>query len=94
MEPDPWQVRCYGRWLHDFAQLLPAKRQNAVAAALALGTALAEPAALVLVLSPSLRQSQESFRKVLNLYRTLQTHVPTQAENCFAYGAHEWLADY
>jgi len=52
-----------------------------VAAALALGTALREPGSLTLVLSPSLRQSQESFRRVLDLYRTLQTPRPTQAES-------------
>ena len=52
-----------------------------MAAALALGTALREPGSLTLVLSPSLRQSQESFRRVLDLYRTLQTPRPTQAES-------------
>jgi Terminase large subunit, T4likevirus-type, N-terminal len=82
MEPDPWQAAVLQS--SEPRILLNCCRQSGksvVAAALALGTALAEPGALVLVLSPSLRQSQESFRKVLDLYRTIHTAIPTRAES-------------
>jgi hypothetical protein len=80
--PDPWQVQALRSQAAKL--LLLCTRQagkTQVAAALALGTALREPGSLTLVLSPSLRQSQESFRRVLDLYRTLQTPRPTQAES-------------
>jgi len=80
--PDPWQVQVLQS---SSARILMVCTRQAgktqVAAALALATALREPGSLTLVLSPSLRQSQESFRRVLSLYRTLQTPVPTQAES-------------
>lgn len=47
-----------------------------MAAALALRTALLEAPALVLLLSPTLRQSGELFRKILDLYRALGRPVP------------------
>jgi hypothetical protein len=34
----------------------------------------------VLIVSPSLRQSQEAFRKVLDVYRALERPVPPLAE--------------
>ena len=80
--PDPWQVQVLRSQASKL--LLLCSRQAGktfVAAALALGTALREPGSLTLVLSPSLRQSQESFRRVLDLYRTLQTPIPTQGES-------------
>ena len=63
--PDPWQARV----LRSRAprQLLLCCRQSgksSVSAALALHCALYEPDSLVLLLSPSLRQSQELYRKV------------------------------
>jgi Mrp family chromosome partitioning ATPase len=80
--PDRWQV--------DIARsqasrmLLLCCRQSGkstTTAALALATALREPGSLVLLLSPSLRQSSELFRKVLDHYRALTTPVPTSAES-------------
>lgn len=50
--------------------------KSTTAAACCLITALLEPGALVLILSPTLRQSQELFRKVLALYRALGRPVP------------------
>lgn len=67
--PDPWQaalLQCPPR-----RALLLCTRQagkSTVAAALAVHEAIYSPGALVLVLSPSLRQSQELFRRVLNFY--------------------------
>jgi hypothetical protein len=63
LEPDPWQVRVAQSAAP--RTLLNCSRQSGktlLAAALALEAAMTQPGALVLVLSPSLRQSQESFR--------------------------------
>jgi hypothetical protein len=54
--------------------------KSTVSALLALHTALYTPAALVLMVSPSQRQSSELFRKALTLYRSLGRPVPAQAE--------------
>ncbi len=51
------------------------------AAVLADHTALYEPGSLVLLLSPSLRQSQELFRACLSIYRALDRPVPAEAES-------------
>lgn len=76
-EPDPWQVEVLRS---------PAKRiilnccrqsgKSTVAAILALHTALYRPPALVLLLSPTLRQSSELFRKALGLYRQIAPELP------------------
>jgi len=67
MEPDSWQT---GVLRSDASRLLLlASRQagkSSVAAALALQTALLRPRAPVLLLSPSLRQSGELYRKVVD----------------------------
>jgi hypothetical protein len=83
MTPDPWQsdlLTC-----DDPRLLLLCSRQagkSLTAAALALLTAFRpEGAALVLLLSPSLRQSGELFRdKVLRLYHDLKCPVPPARE--------------
>jgi len=82
MEPDPWQAAL----LRSPAQrlLLLACRQSGkstTVAVLALHNSLYQPGSLVLLLSPSLRQSQELFRKVLTAYRTLAAAVPTEQES-------------
>jgi len=76
-EPDSWQ----GKVLRSGAQriLLLCARQtgkSTTTAALALYEALYRAGALVLLVSPSLRQSQELFRKVTGLYETLGRPVP------------------
>lgn len=71
-EPDPWQQQLLASTLSQI--LLLCSRQagkSTTAAALALRTALFQPDAPVLLLSPSLRQSGELFRKVLMLFRSL-----------------------
>jgi hypothetical protein len=55
--------------------------KSTTAAALSLRTALLEPASLTLLLSPSLRQSGELFRKVVDLYRRLGGPVPVAQES-------------
>src|SRR5919199_3284635 len=81
LDPDPWQRDV----LRSTAPrvLLNCSRQSGkstISALLALHTALYTPSALVLMLSPSLRQSAELFRKGLDLYRALGRPVPAQAE--------------
>jgi hypothetical protein len=71
MEPDPWQAEL----LRSPAArlLLLCSRQagkSEVAAALALHTALLQPGSLVLLLSPSERQSGELAQKVFRLFDT------------------------
>jgi len=81
-QPDPWQAAL----LRSSAPrtLLLAARQtgkSTVTSALALHEALYRPPALVLLLSPSLRQSGELFRKVIGLYRSIGAPVPAEAES-------------
>jgi hypothetical protein len=77
LTPDPWQRRLLhapGRQL-----LLNCSRQSgksSVAAALAVHTALFQPGSLTLLVSPSLRQSTELFRKVLAGCRAVADSVP------------------
>lgn len=72
LEPDPWQQEL----LRSNASriLLNCSRQSGkstTVAALALHTAVFQPASLTLVLSPSLRQSSELFRKIIDCYNAL-----------------------
>jgi hypothetical protein len=78
LTPDAWQARL----LRSSSQriLLNCCRQSGKStstASLALHTALYQPASLTLALSPSLRQSQELFRKVMAQYRALGRPVAT-----------------
>jgi hypothetical protein len=80
--PDPWQAEVLrataGRLL------LNVTRQggkSSVAAVLAVHTAMYEAAAPVLILSPSQRQSVETFRKVTAAYGALGQPVPIEAES-------------
>jgi len=82
LPPDPWQA--------DFLRstepriLLNCSRQSGkstVTALLGVHAALYEPGALVLLLSPSLRQSQELFRKALDVYRALDKTEPVEAQS-------------
>jgi len=55
--------------------------KSTIAAMLALHLALYQPGSLALLLSPSLRQSQELFKKVIDLYSSLAEPVPSEAES-------------
>lgn len=82
MEPDPWQAEL----LRSNADriLVNCHRQSGkslVAALLAIHIALHESAALVLIMSPSERQSRELFAKVLVIYRAAGRPVSADAEN-------------
>jgi hypothetical protein len=81
LSPDPWQEQ----FLRSQAQrqcLLCCRQagKSTTTAVLALHEALYTPRALVLLLSPSLRQSQELFRKVLATYKSIQT-IPSTMES-------------
>lgn len=82
MIPDAWQAKV----LRTDARriLLNCSRQSGkstVSATLAVHTAVYEPRSLVLLLSPSLRQSQELFKKCLAVYRDAGRIVAADQES-------------
>jgi hypothetical protein len=80
LAPDAWQADCLRS--ASLRTLLLCSRQagkSTVAAALAIRAALLEAPALVLLLSPSQRQSAELLVKVQDIYRALGRPVPTAA---------------
>lgn len=80
-EPDPWQAAVLRS--EASRQLLLCSRQSGkstVAALCGLHLALYRPNSLILLLSPSLRQSGELFRRVAGFYAQLGTTVPTESE--------------
>jgi hypothetical protein len=83
MPPDPWQVNLLRSY--PLRMLLCCSRQvgkSQTAAALALRQAFLEPGSLVLLLSPTLRQSGELFRdKIKRLYDGLGRPVATVQES-------------
>jgi hypothetical protein len=83
MAPDPWQRRVLRS--SDRRHLLLCSRQvgkSLTAGALALRTALLKAGSLVLLLSPSQRQSAELFRdKVLRLYGALGRPLAAESES-------------
>jgi hypothetical protein len=81
VEPDPWQEDL----LRSSSErtLLNCSRQSGkstVAGVLAVHAALYEPHSLILLLSPTLRQSQELFKKCLSLYRIADKPVLPESE--------------
>jgi len=80
--PDAWQAMVLRS--PSPRMLLNCSRQSGkstITGVLAVHTALYEPGALVLLLSPSLRQSGELFRKCLDCYRAAGRPVPASAES-------------
>jgi hypothetical protein len=80
--PDPWQADVL-RWRGD-RLLLNCSRQSgksSTTAILALHKALYTPKATVLILSPSLRQSSELFRKITGLLDKLEVKPKLLEEN-------------
>src|SRR5262245_64228338 len=72
-QPDPWQARVLRSDAPAMLLLCSGQSgKSTTAAALAVRTALLRPGSLVLLLSPTLRQSGELFKdKVLKLYGAL-----------------------
>ncbi len=85
VEPDDWQravLRSSASRL-----LLNVTRQggkSSTVATLAAHTAIFQPGSLTLIVSPSQRQSAETFRKVLTVYRAAGKPVPAEAESVLA----------
>ncbi len=82
LDPDLWQER----FLRSPAPrtLLNCSRQSGkstITALLAAHTALYDSGALVLLLSPTQRQSHELFRKALDAYRAIPTAIPIVQES-------------
>src|SRR5690242_16510863 len=85
-EPDPWQaslLRSRARWI-----LLNCCRQSGkstTTAAVALHTAIYDPG-LILLVSPSLRQSKELFAKVTGFLKDLEPAEVLEEDNksCYA----------
>jgi hypothetical protein len=80
-EPDPWQADLLRS--SDPRVLVNASRQcgkSTTTGILAVHTALFVPKSPIILLSPSLRQSGELFRKCLDAYRLADRPVPPEAE--------------
>jgi hypothetical protein len=81
LEPDEWQQKLLLSTQKRI--LLNCCRQSGkttIVAVLALHHALNNPSALVLVLSPSLRQSSELFKKITGFYKDLRRPIPSETE--------------
>jgi hypothetical protein len=80
--PDDWQRRVLRSSANRL--LICANRQagkSTVAAVLGLHAALFDPGALVVLVSPTLRQSGELFRKITGAYSRLGRPIPRAAES-------------
>jgi len=80
--PDPWQAQVLRTAARQV--ILNCSRQtgkSTITALLALHQALYCSPSLVLLLSPSLRQSGELFRKVTAFYRQIEKAAPVEAES-------------
>src|ERR1700722_16341929 len=81
MTPDPWQARVIRTRPRQL--LLNCSRQSGKSSTVAAGAideALFRPESLTLVLSPSLRQSQELFRVVMGVHRKIGIEIDREAE--------------
>lgn len=79
--PDPWQAAVLRS--SALRMLLCASRQagkSTITSILAIHTALYTPGSLTLLLSPSLRQSGEIFKKAVGVYKDLGRPVPPESE--------------
>ena len=83
--PDPWQRELLQS--EEPRIILNCSRQtgkSTITAILALHHALNDPGSLILVLSPSLRQSGELFKKVSEYYKVLGRPVEAEAEQALS----------
>src|SRR5262245_13982743 len=82
IEPDPWQAQVLRQQPRRLLMLCSRQAgKSTVSALLALHTALYTSAALVLLVSPSLRQSGELFRTTMGFYQRLSGVVPLKMES-------------
>jgi len=82
LEPDPWQRQAL-TWTGSKMALVCARQmgKSTVSAVLALHKILYKPRSLVLLVSPSARQSQELFRKVNDLLKLFPGRVEKVEDN-------------
>ncbi len=81
VEPDPWQAALLRDDAREVVMLCSRQAgKSTVSSFLALHEAVYRPPALVLVLSPSLRQSQELYRKIRHAYGALGSAAPSATE--------------
>ena len=81
IEPDPWQAELLRSDDRQIVMLCSRQAgKSTVSSFLALHEALYRPPALVLILSPTLRQSQELFRKTKRAYGALGAETPPATE--------------
>jgi hypothetical protein len=81
IEPDPWQAHLL--FSTEKRIMLLCSRQSGkttIVAIIALHHALNNPNSLVLVLSPSLRQSSELFKKITTFYQDLGRPIPSETQ--------------
>jgi len=82
LEPDPWQERVLsGKGKRTILNCSRQSGKSTVSAVLALHRALYYPGSLVLLVSPSLRQSGELFRKVVDLVGRLEPRPSLSEDN-------------
>lgn len=79
-DPDPWQVQVLRSHTPQILNCCRQAGKSTTAAIKGLHTALFQPGSLVLLVSPSLRQSSELFRKVTDLIKILE-HQPRRIED-------------
>jgi hypothetical protein len=83
--PDPWQRRLLlSRSKRILVNCSRQSGKSTTIGSLALHTAIYEPQSLVLMLSPSLRQSGELFKKCLGVYRSLGRPVSAESETALS----------
>ena len=82
LDPDPWQAKVLrSRAPRILMNCCRQSGKSTTTALLAVHTAHFEPRSLVLLLSPSLRQSQELFKKALEVHHALNYPMATEAES-------------
>lgn len=82
LNPDPWQnTTLRSKALRLLLLCCRQAGKSSIAAVIAVWVAIFEPGALILLLSPSMRQSQELFRKCLAVYKAVGRPVTSEAEN-------------
>jgi hypothetical protein len=82
LAPDPWQEAALrSRAPRSLWNCCRQSGKTSVAAVLAVHQALYTPGSLVLLVSPSLRQSQEGMAKVAQVYAAAGRAVPAETEN-------------
>ncbi|MBA2595826.1 MAG: terminase, partial [Chloroflexia bacterium] len=85
IDPDPWQQDVLqSRSRRVLLNCCRQSGKSTITAIVAVDTALSVPRSLVLLVSPTLRQSGELFRKALAVYRAADRPIPADAETALS----------